>query len=186
MSFLGPRLIRRGRLPLFLLLNSSISFFSSLMASFFHSVFLKRKYLTFIKVFLFLCWYSVDRIELLLLPIYTTMPLGSPSSYVPDCSGACRTPISVKDLQTFRIGIIQLLALTKRAPINRIAVITQGIHRGQSNKLHTIIKAIRIKNPIVRRGLISCMITQFLLPEYNQRLLVLSIITKHNWRLSNG
>jgi hypothetical protein len=92
---LGMRSCKRGGLPC-----AFKKAFQSLISRFRaspESVLRKRKWVTFINLFRFLWERNLDRIEVSLLPIYTTVSvLAYPNSYAPAVSGVRSTTSSLK------------------------------------------------------------------------------------------
>ncbi len=93
---------RRG-LPPFTLLKALHNLASRSRASCSHSTILCLKCVTFINVLRFLCSRILDRIEALLLPIYTTVPLYN-NSYAPASSGAFLATSSLKGCSLFLVS----------------------------------------------------------------------------------
>ena len=95
LRYFGILFCRRGSLPPFFFLRVTPSRASSSSASAPHSTFLYRKCVTFMNDLRFLCSQILERTEVLLLPMYTMVPLWS-SSYAPGFTGAALASSSVK------------------------------------------------------------------------------------------
>ena len=107
LRLVGVLCCRRGLSP-FALRNVLQSFASSSIASCSHSIFLYLKCVTFMNVLRFLCSHILCRIDVLLLPIYTTVPLYN-SSYAPASLGDFFAVSSSKLYSLFRVSGIALL-----------------------------------------------------------------------------
>ena len=98
---------RRGLSP-FTLLKDLHNLVSRSIASSSHSTFLYLKCVTFIKVLRFLWAYILDLIEVLLLPMYTTVSLYN-NSYAPASLGDFLAASSLKGCSLFLVSGIPLL-----------------------------------------------------------------------------
>jgi len=109
LRYLGVLSCRRGGFPPLFLLKDWHNLASKSIASCSHSTFLYLKCVTLINRLRFLWAEILERIDVLLLPIYTTVPLNN-NSYAPGSSGAFLAVLSLKGYNLFASGISCLLS----------------------------------------------------------------------------
>ena len=103
-SSLGIRSCKRGGLPC--AFRKALQSLTSRFRASSESVLRKRKWVTFINLVRFLWSRSLERIEVSLLPIYTTvLDLTYPNSYAPATSGLKSTTSSLKGRHCVASGI---------------------------------------------------------------------------------
>jgi len=117
LRYLGVLSCKRGGFPSLFLRKASHSFASKSMASCPHSNILYRKCVTFENVLRFLWSHILDRIEVPLLPIYTTVSLYN-NSYAPGSLGAFFAVSSLKGCSLFVSGISHLPIFAYSIPIS--------------------------------------------------------------------
>ena len=125
--FFGVLFCKRGGLPLLAFLKELHSFASSSIADSLHITLLYRKCVTFINFERFLWSHTLERIELSLLPIYTTVALYS-SSYAPGSLGAFWVVALSKGYNLLLVsGIIASLRTATLQPCYNIIVTAGGL-----------------------------------------------------------